>query len=97
MKTFYSDYVRHCMRFHVKHPHPEFHSDVDKQNWLACESVLKKFSDEDAEILKAIYAQGDTLADAIYNVSFHQGLTQDHVWKLVNSLERKIAKRRGLI
>ena len=35
MRTFYTDYIQHCMKFYARHPNPKFRSDADKQNWYA--------------------------------------------------------------
>lgn len=96
-RAFYSDYVNHCMRFYARHEKPKFHSAADKNNWTACDNALKGFSDTDRNTLLTIYRDGDTLADNIYQLAKAQGVSQDSIWKLVNELERKIAKRRGLL
>lgn len=97
MKSFYSDFVRHCLRFYVRNAKPKFKSEADKQNWYACESALKGFSDSDREMLVAIYAGGDTIPDNVYNMAKEKGLKQDTIWNKLNELERKVAKRRGLM
>lgn len=97
MRTFYSEYVQHCMRFYTRHSNPKFKSDADKQNWKACDSALNGFSDNERDILLTIYREGDTIPDNIYNLCAERNIKQDIVWKLVNELERKVAKRRNLI
>lgn len=97
MRTYYSDYVQHCMRFYARHPNPKFNSDAEKQNWNACDSALKRFDNSERDILLTVYREGDTLADNIYNYSVEHGINQDKVWKLLNKLEKMIAKRRGLL
>ena len=97
MKTFYSDYAQHCMRFYARHPNPKFHSDLEKLNWKVCGHVLKDFTDEEQDILLTIYEGGDTIPDNIYNLSVERNIKQDVIWKLVKKLEHKIAKRRNLI
>lgn len=97
MRTFYTQYVQHCMRFYTRHPHPKFRSDADKQNWNACNSALKGFSPSEVDILMTVYREGDTVPDNIYKVSVDRNIKQDNIWKLVNELERKVAKRRGLL
>lgn len=97
MRTFYSDYTQHAMRFYARHINPKFRSDADKQNWYACDSALKGFTVTEIDILLTVYREGDTLADNIYKVSVDRNIKQDTIWKLVNELERKIAKRRNLI
>lgn len=97
MKTFYSEYVQHCMRFYARHPHPTFRSDADKQNWKACDSAVKHFNESEQEMIMTIYREGNTMPDNIYNLSVDLGVKQDIIWKLVNELERKVAKRRGLL
>ena len=97
MRTFYSEYVRHCMRFYARHTNPKFRSDVDKKNWFACDSALKGFTNEEQEMLLTIYRERDTIPDNIYNLSVSLEIKQDILWNLMNELERKIAKRRGLV
>lgn len=97
MRTYYSDYIQHCMRFYARHTNPKFRSDADKQNWYACEHALKGFTDADRDILLFIYREGDTILDNVYRVSVQKNIKQDKIWALVNELERKIAKRRSLI
>lgn len=97
MRTFYSEYVQHCMRFYARHPQPHFHTNADKQNWNACDSALKGFSPSEVDILMTVYREGDTVHDNIYKVSVGRNIKQDYIWKLVNELERKVAKRRGLL
>lgn len=97
MRTFYSEYVQHCMRFYARHPHPKFRSDADKQNWNACESAIKDFTDKERDILMTVYREGDTIPDNVYKVSIDRNMKQDSIWKLIIELERKIAKRRNLI
>lgn len=96
-RSFYSEYVNHCMRFYARHPKAKFHSEVDKHNWTACEDALNTFSDSDREMLLTIYREGDTIPDNIYQMAKSKSVSQDGIWKLVNELERKIAKRRGLL
>ena len=97
MKNFYSDYIQHCMRFYARYPHPKFRTDADKQNWEACDHALKSFDKEEREMLLTIYREGDTIADNVYKMSLDMSIKQDSIWKLLHELERKIAKRRGLL
>jgi len=97
-KSFYSAYVEHCMRFYSRYPNlTRFRSDADKENWFACKNALKDFSAEDTERLLIIYREGDTIADNVYQLSKREKINQDSLWKLLGSLERKVARNRGLI
>lgn len=96
-RTFYTEYVNHCLRFYVRHPNPKFKSDVDKHNWAACDKAFNSFSDSDRELLTEVYREGDTVADNVYHLAKSRGVKQETVWKLVGELERKVAKRRGLL
>lgn len=53
--------------------------------------------DNDRAMLLYIYREGDTVPDNIYQLAKSKGISQDSIWKLVNELERKVAKRRGLL
>lgn len=97
MRTFYSDYVNHCLRFYARHPQPTFKSDADKKNWISCDNAFKTFKDNEREMLITIYREGDTIPDNVYQMSKKLDLKQDTIWKLITELERKVAKKRGLI
>lgn len=95
--TFYSQYVDHCLRFYVRHSNPKFYRESDKNNWIACDTALKEFSDNEKEIFFIIYKDGNVLSDNIYHVARCKGVSQDVIWKSVNELRCKIAKKRGLL
>ena len=97
MRTFYTQYVQHCMRFYARHPSPKLHSDAAKQNWKACESALDCFTDREKELLIAVYTENDTIPDNVYKVSTENKINQDTLWSLLNELELRVAKRRGLL
>lgn len=97
-KTYYSEYVNHCLRFFVRNQEPrKFRSASDKHNWEACEDAFRNLSNSDRDILVQIYSSGDTVADTVYEISKERGIAQDKIWKLVNVVEHKVAKRRGLV
>ena len=103
MKPYYSEYVRHCLRYYIKTldegkgGHPIFRTETDKANWSACYHVLKDYSDRDMDIISEIYRPGDTIADKIYQMAKNMRVHQDTIWGLINNTERKIAKKRGLL
>ena len=97
MKSFYSDYAEHCMRFYSRYPHPKFRNFVDKQNWNACDYAIKLFTNDEQIILMRVYSEGDTIPDNVYHIAKEKDMQQDRIWNLVNELERKVAKRRGLL
>ena len=103
MKPYYSEFVRHCLRYYVKTLDegkggcPVFKTDAEKANWAACFYTLKNYSQEDMEIISYIYRPGDTVPDKIYTLAKNNGVPQDSIWSLINTIERKVAKKRGLL
>lgn len=97
MRVYYSEFVNHCLRFYVRYPSPRFRTDAEKKNWLACDLALKSFSDADMELLTSIYRDGDTMSDSVFQMAKRNSISQDAIWKLIGELERKVAKRRGLL
>lgn len=103
MKPYYAEFVRHCLRYYIKTldegkgGHPVFRSDVDRENWSACYNVLKDYSPENMDIISEIYRPGDTIPDKIYQLAKTKGVSHDRFWGLINTIERKIAKKRGLL
>lgn len=103
LKPHYSEFVRHCLRFYIKTldeghgGQPIFRSDVERANWAACHIVLNCFSEKDLDMICHLYRPGDTIADKIYELSKSNRVSQDTIWSLINTVERKIAKQRGLV
>lgn len=98
MKRHYSDYVTHCLRFYSRHPKPNhFKTTTDRKDWQAVDSAIRAFSKDEQEMLLTIYREGDTIADNIYQLSVKLRTNQDNIWSLVEKLEKKVAKRRGLL
>lgn len=98
-KPFYSDYVRHMMRFYsrTKDTLPHRKSDADQQNWLSCCKVIDSYSDRDKDILVSVYGGYDTLADNVYEVAKKYHMNQNIIWDMMKELERRVAKQRGLV
>lgn len=97
-KTYYSEYVNHCLRFYVRHgEQSSFRSEADKLNWFACDNAFKSFSAKDRELLMSVYKNGDTLSDGVYKTALSAGINQLSIWRLIKDVERKVAKRRGLL
>ena len=98
-KTFYSDYVRHALRFYSRNIDKpvKFRSDVDKANWLSCFGAMKHLSQQEKDMLISVYSGFDTLPDEVYNTSKKYNINQNIIWDLMKGIERKIAQNRGLI
>ena len=97
MKTFYSEYVRHCMKFYTRYPHPSFENEIDKLNWTACEEAMKNYTDTQRRILVYVYNLEGVMPENVFQTARACGVGQDAVWRLVKDLERRIAKGRQLI
>lgn len=103
MKPFYSEFVRHCLRYYVKTMddghggHPIFRTEADKANWSACYHVLKNYSQNDMDVIFELYRPGDTIADKIYLLAKTKRVPQGTIWNLIGTTERKVAEQRGLI
>ena len=103
MKPFYSDFVRHCLRYYVKtldeghDGRPIFNGEADKANWSACFRVLKEYSQDDIDIISEIYRQRGNIDDSVYLVARAKRVPPGAIWNLINATERKIAKKRGLL
>ena len=97
-KPFYSDYVRHMMRFYSRNKTiSHFKTDVDKQNWIACNRAIQDYSDRDKDILISVYGGYDTLPDNVYEMATKYHVNQNIIWDMMKEFERKLAKQRRLI
>lgn len=97
-RPYYSDYVRHALRFYTRNlSQPHFNTDVDKANWTACENILKGYSNGDRDILVSVYSGYDTLSDNVYETAKKYHIEQNGIWDMMREVERKIARKRGLL
>ena len=97
-RPFYSEYVRHCMRFYARNTiKPRFNTEVDKNNWYACQKAMDRYTERDRDILTKVYALYDTIADNVYEVAVAYAIDQNDIWNLIKDLERSVARKRGLL
>lgn len=97
-RPFYSEYIRHCLRFYTRNLHiNHFNTEVDQNNWWACDKVVKGCSDVDRDIITSVYSGFDTLADNVYETAKKHGINQNIIWDMMKDIERKIARKRGLL
>ena len=98
-RPFYSDYVRHMMRFYTRTANikPTFKTEVDRINWHTCEEVMKGYPEVERESFFAIYSGFDTLTNEVFEVAQVRSVKASVVWDAMKEFERKVAKRRGLI
>ena len=97
-KPFYTDYVRHIMRFYARNLSLQFFKkDIDKHNWYVCHDVINTYSDRDKDILVYVYGSYDTFADNVYEMSKKHHVHQNYIWDMMKEFERKLAKQRSLI
>lgn len=97
-RPFYSEYVRHCMRYYSRNTNkPRFNSEVDKNNWYACHRAIEPYSDRDKDILIRVYGLYDTLADNVYEVAKAYSIDQNIIWDMIKDFEHSVARKRGLI
>lgn len=97
-KPFYSDYVRHALRFYSRNlSRPRFKKEVDEANWVACHEVISGYSDRDKDILVYVYGSFDTLADNVYAMAKRYSINQNIIWDMMKEFEHQIALKRSLI
>ena len=96
-RPYYTDYVRHAMRFYSRYLNEShFKTVVDKNNWYACHNVFKTYSDKDKEILIYVYGAYDTISDNVYAIANKLQIDQNIIWDMMREFERKVAIERGL-
>lgn len=98
-KPFYSDYVRHALRFYSRTVNELtiFKTNVDEQNWRSCQKALEKYNDVDLKILLSVYSGFDTLPDEVYHASVKYKVKQNYIWDMMKDVEKAVAKQRGLL
>lgn len=97
-KKLYSNYARHYFRFYAGFPgKTNFRSEADELGYKAADRAFKRLDREERNFLYSLYANRDTLSDAVYEEAKRQGINQDEIWKRIANLESLFADERGLI
>lgn len=97
-KPCYTDYIRHSLRFYCRyHDNIRFRNDVDKQNWQACDHVMRLCAELEQEILFDVYRGYDPIEENVRKTADKFGMLPNDIWRIMYPFERDIAKRRGLI
>jgi hypothetical protein len=97
-RPFYSDYVRHAMRFYSRNINCHtYKTGADRKNWIACHFTIIEYSDRDKDILVSVYGGYDTLPDNVYEMANKYHINQNIIWDMMKDFERKVAKKRDLI
>lgn len=94
--SYYSVYIRHCLRFYVRYPNPVFKTQSDRRDWQACDDAFKLLDQKQQEVIREIFKSRDTLADNIYKYATEHNCEQDPIWALVDRVEQLVAERRGI-
>ena len=97
-KKFYSDYVRHALRFYSRNlESPVFNCPATQKNWIACDTVLNEHFPRYKDVLISVYSGFDTMGDNVYEAAKKYNMPQDNIWTMMEELEKLIARERGLI
>lgn len=101
MRPCYADYVKHSLRFFLRHrndtPTPIPQAEAYKANWHACAEAFGTLSPYDQSMIETVYTAGESLTASVTAYADDHGVSVDYVWGKINKLERCIAKLRGLI
>lgn len=108
MKTYYSDFIGHCARYYARcvcgHVTPDFASDAERGNYMACDAALRTFGAVESRIILEVYAHmlpGSVVVPSISctvrRIAEQHKTTPESVWKLISTFERRAAKKRGLL
>lgn len=92
--AYYTPMSRHALRYRCKYPDgPK--RDVD--TWNAADAALNALGDRDREAMVSIYTAEATLPDAILRVAKDNGVAENHLWSVVNRIEKTVARTMGWI
>ena len=95
-KTYYTDYVRHCLKFYSRYPKKRvFDTEAERNDYLSAHTALDVFPTYRPMLIE-IYGDRDTLEDNVYNASQTYRMVQNDIWHLMSKIELKVAKVRGL-
>ena len=96
-KPFYSEYVKHMMRFYSRSlDMTTFKSKVDELNWLICHDTLEQYP-KYKYILIDVYAGYGLLDEEVEKASIKYYVEKKVIWDVMKQFERDLALNRGLL
>ena len=97
-KKYYSEYVRHALRFYARNlEEPTFNCIATQKNWNACDTILNTHFPRYKGMLISVYKPFDTMGDNVYETAKKWNIPQETIWTMMDELERLVAQERGLI
>lgn len=98
MRTFYSSFIGHCIKFYCKYPKiNKFKSNADKLNWYAVHRAFERIPDEKKEIIMEVFSSSADVNSGIRNVAHQKDIGVSSLWKIVSDFENAVAIARGII
>lgn len=76
---------------------PSFDTQAELDNWNACKRACKGLNSDEMEIVEEIYTNRESIAYMVSCVARERKMKSSDIWSIIDSLERRIAKERGLI
>lgn len=96
-KPFYTDYVKHMMRFYSRSLDiEEFKSNADVTNWQICNATIIHYS-QYKSLLLDIYSGYGTHDEEVSKASIKYNVDKKFIWDLMKRFEKDLAHNRGLI
>lgn len=98
-KPSYSGYVNHMLNFYIQSPHIEFfRSDVDRNNWVACDRVYSRLNALERSVLYLTHGNNAEAGRArVQNFADQKGISVQDIWKIEHRIQYKVAVERGLV
>ena len=96
-KSYYSDFVNHCLRFYCRYPDITDCDQADRANWSAAMKAVTALPTAQQPIITEVYSSKLTMNEAVCRAARVHGATLDEVWQMVKAVERKTAELRGLV
>ena len=98
MKTYYSDYVIHCLKFRIRYPEGNFSNYIDKKKWMASDKIYNRLSNDEKFIISNLYSTDNgNLRNNIQDTATAMNCRESTIWNLLSRVEHDLAVELELI
>lgn len=97
MKSYYTEYVNHCLRHYFRHPLPISDNKAEIDNWNACKRACDTLKSSENDLLEEIYTCKERVADGVYQTARRHNIKYNDLWDLMHKAEKLVAIERGLL
>jgi len=94
----YRAYAKSCLEYYCTYRDPRFHSVAERKGWCAVRDIMGDFNDMERQTIIDIYSSNrEERHEAVRRAAKEWKTSDGKIWAFCSEVERRVARKRGLI